>query len=187
MKINRGKIKNLLFLVVVFLILFTPVGTYVKVFANRLISFAPSILSESNRHELSTYRWGLEEVNTNKHVNFSNSKDKVVFVSFWATWCPPCIAEMPSIQALYTDYGTKVDFYLVSNESSLTIKNFLLKNNYTLPVYNELSATPRELSSRSLPTTFVITKEGKIIIKKTGVANWNSEKVRALLDKELSR
>ena len=94
---------------------------------------------------------------------------------------------MPSIQELYNDYGNKVQFFLVSNESQFKIETFMAKHKYTFPVYQALDAPPKILESQSLPTTYLISKTGKIVIKKTGVADWNSEKTRAIIDNLLEQ
>ncbi len=107
---------------------------------------------------------------------------RITFLSFWATWCAPCIAELPSIQALYQDYGDAVDFVLVTYENPEVVQRFLSKKGIQLPVFHPLTEVPEVLQSSSLPTNYIIDAEGNILIKEKGAANWNSKKVRGLLD-----
>ncbi len=164
------------------LLLFTPLGTSVKVWVNRMLAFSPAIASRENQTHLDNYNWTLYDLQAEKKLNFSEKQGKVVFVSFWATWCPPCIAEMPSIQKLYNAYKNKVEFALVTNESGETVKKFLEKHGYTLPVFNSYSEPPEVLSASQIPTSFLIGQDGKILIEKTGSANWNAANVQQLLD-----
>jgi hypothetical protein len=62
------------------------------------------------------------------------------------------------------------------------VNGFLNRKHFTLPVYRPLSETPQPLNGRTLPTTYLIDKEGNIVISKVGAADWNSEKVRSTLD-----
>ena len=62
---------------------------------------------------------------------------------------------------------------------------FMNKMKYDLPVYSELSTTPTELQSQSIPATFLIDKSGKIVVSETGSADWNTKKVHAVIDKLL--
>ena len=114
-----------------------------------------------------------------KSIEVGNGK--VVFISYWATWCPPCIAELPTIEKLYADYGDQVNFMLISNERSETVRLFLEKKGYDLPVYLSRMQAPKALFERSIPTTYIIDGDGKILMKETGAADWNSEKVREVL------
>ena len=157
----------------------------IQVFVQRLISFSPSETSEDKRETLEDYQWNLQTMNS-EEISFSQSKGKVAIINFWATWCPPCIAEMPSFQKLYNDYGTNVDFYFVTSEEPERVHRFLTKHNYTFPVYLQQFEAPGQLQSTVLPTTYVISKNGKIAIKETGVADWNSKKTRNLVDRLLS-
>jgi peroxiredoxin len=93
---------------------------------------------------------------------------------------------MPSLQSLYNDYGKRVDFYFVSTEEASVLQQFLTRKKYSFPVYIEKTAAPAVLQSSALPTTFVISKTGKIVMKETGAADWNSNKVRKLLDELLT-
>ena len=156
----------------------------IQVFVQRLISFSPSETSEDKQSTLENYQWTLLTMDS-EEINFSQSKGKVVIINFWATWCPPCIAEMPSFQKLYNDYGSQVDFYFVTSEKPDRVIRFLDKNEYSFPVYLQHFEAPEQLQSAVLPTTYVITKDGKIAINETGVADWNSRKIRNLLDKLL--
>jgi len=103
-------------------------------------------------------------------------------VSFWATWCAPCIAEMPSMERLYEDYKDKVTFLFVTHEDWNTVSNFYAKKGYDFPTYNQVTNSPKELGSSSIPTTFILSKEKKIAVKKIGAANWNATSIRELLD-----
>jgi len=172
---------NILFAIVVVLLLIPQTSMPIKVFVSRLFVFSPSELNETESVVLQEYNWNLSDQSGRK-VNFSHSKGKVTLVNFWATWCPPCVAEMPSLQKLYDTYGSKVDFYFVSSETPEKIQKFLQKRGYTFPFYIESHMPPKELQTRSLPTTYLISKEGRIIIHETGAANWNSEKVYIIVD-----
>ena len=181
MKLTKNQKSNLIFLAVIAMLLFTPVGKYVKVWVNRLLAFSPSVTTVEKRDVLEDYRWELRSLE-GKPFYFEEAKGKVVVLNFWATWCPPCIAEMPGLQKLYDDYKDKVVFVFASNERADVINNFMTKNDYNLPVFNPVSRAPQLLASESIPTTYVVDKQGAIVIAKSGVADWNSKKVRTLID-----
>lgn len=157
----------------------------IQVFVQRLISFSPSEKSEKDRETLEDYNWSLQQLDAGE-INFSQSKDKVSIINFWATWCPPCVAEMPSFQKLYDSYGDKVDFYFVTSEKTDKIEKFMGKNEYTFPIFLQTYEAPQKLQSNVLPTTYLISKSGEIVINEKGAADWNSSKMRALLDKLLA-
>jgi thiol-disulfide isomerase/thioredoxin len=177
---------NILFGTMVVLLIIPQTRMPIQVFVQRLISFSPSETSQEKREILQDYQWPLTELSTGE-INFSQSQGKVTVVNFWATWCPPCVAEMPSFQKLYNDYGSKVDFYFVTSEEPEKVQSFLDKNDYSLPTYLQSYEAPQQMQSRALPTTYVLSKEGDIIINETGTANWNSDKMRKLLDRLLAQ
>ena len=106
-----------------------------------------------------------------KEHSLSDYKGKTIFLNFWATWCPPCKAEMPDIQKLYESYGADGEVVILGvaapnfgNETDEDgIKAFLKENGYTYPV---LMDTTGELFMQygisSYPTTFMIDKEGNV-------------------------
>ncbi|WP_339611509.1 TlpA disulfide reductase family protein [uncultured Planktosalinus sp.] len=186
MQFLKKHFSNILFGIFLLLLIIPQTRIPIQVFVQRLIAFSPNAIEEQNRESLSDFSWQLQDIHGDL-VNLSDSKGKVILINLWATWCPPCIAEMPSLQELHNDYGEQVEFYFVSNEKRSTITTFLNKNEYDFPVYQSLEEPPLGLNSNALPTTYIIDKSGKIVINKTGVADWNSRKTRSLLDHLLGK
>jgi thiol-disulfide isomerase/thioredoxin len=178
---------NILFVFFLFILFFNPlgIGTTIKSSIIRTISFGPSVIEEKDRVFLSNYNWQLQDLEGN-YVDFNSQKSKVIFISFWATWCPPCVAEMPSIQDLYNKYGDKLEFMLISDESPAKINGFKDKNGYNFPIYSNVSSPLTEFESSSIPTSFLIDKNGGIVIKKKGAANWNSISTKGIIDELLN-
>jgi thiol-disulfide isomerase/thioredoxin len=119
-----------------------------------------------------------------KTVPFESLKGKVIFLNIWATWCPPCIAEMPNIQKLYDKVGSdKIAFVMLSvDEGGMAkVKKFIDKKGYTFPVYMPASQFPQEFYSTAIPTTFIISPEGKIVAKQEGMAEYDTKEVREFL------
>jgi thiol-disulfide isomerase/thioredoxin len=112
-------------------------------------------------------------------VNTSSLRGKVVFINFWASWCPPCRAEFPSIETLYSQFKDNPDiFFLTINKDSdlATGKAYLDKEKFSIPMYQSNGNVPGEIYSGALPTTIVLDKNGKIRLHHTGFANYGSEK-----------
>ena len=169
---------NILFIIALAILLYSPSREWFM----RQIAFSPSINSDSTE-KIDSYNWELNGLNT-ANLNFEESKGKVVFVNFWATWCPPCRAEMPLIQELYNDYKDKVVFVFVTTENWPTVESYFNKNKYDLSVYNSISNPPEYFTrTNSIPATYVLDKKGTIVIDKVGSADWNSSKTRKMLDK----
>ncbi len=190
MKFNKKTASNILFVGFI-IFLFTPYGlgtrakltqgvTYIKT-----LIIPPKTETVENRKEFNT-DFSLKGIVNASDVNINKLNDKVVFINYWATWCPPCRAEMPSIQSLYDDYKDKIEFIFITTDDAAKVERFYLKNEYDLPTYTMLSNPPQEINTRSIPATFILDKQTKIALSEFGPANWNSNKVRKLLDELLA-
>ena len=137
---------------------------------------------EVNKLSDKDYLLSLEEIPTGKITRLGDFKGEIIILNFWATWCPPCRAEMPSLQNLYKDYQDKIKFVLVSNEDENKIMDYFKEYGYDMPVYIQRSALPPSFPVSSIPKTYLIGRNGQILVEKTGAANWNSDKFRKQLD-----
>ena len=182
MKIIKRKINNIIFIVIIALLVIPQTRQPIQVFLQKgLALFSPSTIDNKEQTTLNNYQWKLKDKNGSV-LNFEDLKEKIILVNFWATWCPPCIAEMPSMQLLYDDYKDKIAFVFVSNESFSVINRYLDKNKYTFRVYNPITNYPESFDVTGIPRTFLIDKKGHIVIDKNGAANWNSNKVRSTIE-----
>ena len=118
-------------------------------------------------------------------LNLSENKGKVYFINFWATWCPPCRAEMPSINKLASkiEKKDKISFIMVDvdNKMNESVK-YMQKNSFNLQVYSSVSPIPEQIFNGTLPTTLIIGPDGNIVFHHTGMANYNTTEMINLLN-----
>jgi len=114
-----------------------------------------------------------------KVVDLGDLKGKVIFLNFWATWCPPCLAEMPSVNKLYEQFKSDegVVFIMVDADSDFAkAKKYMDRKGYQMPVYAVASRIPQQLFAGSLPTTVVLDKHGRISYHEVGAADYANKK-----------
>lgn len=110
-------------------------------------------------------------------LSLANFEGQVVFLNVWATWCPPCIAEMPSIQSLYNRLKneTNITFLLVSlDEDFEKAEEFMRRRDLTVPVYHYRSRSRQAFESTVVPTTYIITRDGRMALEKRGLAKYDT-------------
>ncbi|HCZ36542.1 MAG TPA: thioredoxin [Cytophagales bacterium] len=136
------------------------------------------------------YNFSIKDLNGSK-ISFEQFKGKVVFLNMWATWCGPCRAEMPGIQSLYEKVKSdSIVFVMLSwdrDSDKPKIEKYIEKNSYTFPVYQRSSYLPDNLEVPSIPTTFIISKDGRVIQKEVGVRNYDSKKMIEYLKAEAAK
>lgn len=109
-------------------------------------------------------------------LEFGQFRGKIIFINIWATWCMPCIVEMKSIQDLYNTFKDEdVVFIIVSDEKTKTVQEFVEKNRYTFPVYLTDRGLPSAFKSIGIPATFIINREGKMVLNHIGSVDWNQQ------------
>ncbi len=139
-------------------------------------------LKETDENSKADY--GLTLVNSQgERVDMRDFKGKVIFLNFWATWCPPCLAEMPGINKLYNDVKEEdIVFLMVSLDKDFEkARKFKARKDFSFEVYRLAGSLPAQYHSPSIPTTFVISSEGKIVLKHTGMAHYDTERFRQFL------
>ncbi|OJZ07991.1 TlpA disulfide reductase family protein [Sphingobacterium sp. 40-24] len=143
------------------------------------------VVEEENKSRTEGYNLSFRD-SKNNILSLNQLKGKVVVINLWATWCPPCLAEMPSLDQLYKDFkgNDAIVILAVDIDGNLSAsRKFMAKRKYSLPVYQLNSALPKELSTTSIPTTIILDKAGKLVIKHVGGMNFGSQKFRkSLLD-----
>jgi len=144
---------------------------------------APITINASSKGTLSPadYRWPFK-TSEGHPFYLEQLREEVIFLNFWATWCPPCIAEMPSIERLYQAYGDRVQFIMMTTEDPAVVQSFMDKNGYTFPIYIQHYEVPEIFATNSIPTTYIIDRSGHIRMKKKGAAKWDAGKIKTLLD-----
>ena len=118
-------------------------------------------------------------------VSLSDFRGEPVMLNFWATWCPPCVSEMPYIQQMYDEWGDKGLILLVIHMggSPSQVKEFLQSHNLSLPVLLDTTqAIAQKYNIRYIPTTFFIDKDGIVQVVKVG-AFPNKEAIESDLNK----
>ena len=121
----------------------------------------------------------------NNIFTLQNFKGKNLFINYWATWCNPCLAEMPYMAELYENYKDEEDiiFLYLSREKLETIKNYIPKDEslQQLPIY-KIITDDEFFATSGIPTTFIVNSDGEVIVKDLGSAFWNDESVFKFID-----
>ena len=131
----------------------------------------------------SDYEVQLKGINV-PSTNLKNLKgNKLIFLNFWGTWCPPCREEWPTIQKLYESKKDKVDFVLIAmQDKEETVIKFMKDNNYTAPVYIAESPVSNNILPKVFPTTFLLDKNGRILLKEDASKERNAKSVQEFID-----
>jgi len=113
-------------------------------------------------------------------------KDKVIILNFWATWCAPCLEEMPAFEKLYRRYRSqRLTVLAISLDKGdiSKVKDFVDANNLTFPVLIDSDGVAEKLyPSFTIPFTYLIDKEGRVAARVDGAKNWASSETFAALD-----
>ncbi len=118
-----------------------------------------------------------------ENVSMEEFRGKVIFLNLWATWCPPCIAEMPGINQLFNAVqGEDVVFLMLSVDDDFEkAKNFVEKKGYDFEIYTLAGAIPSMYNSQSIPATFVIDAKGELALVHKGMADYSDNTFKDFL------
>ncbi|MBC6401704.1 MAG: TlpA family protein disulfide reductase [Ekhidna sp.] len=140
--------------------------------------FSPGITEEG---KAAGFDFLIEDQEGNK-IDFREIKGQVVFLNFWANWCLPCIAEMPYINDLYSKKSSEASFFLISiDKDHQKAIDFVKRKAFDFPIYFLDSPLPESYNVQSIPTTYLIDKEGNIRAENHGMAKYDTKKFRTLI------
>jgi thiol-disulfide isomerase/thioredoxin len=126
-----------------------------------------------------------------RKVELKNFQGKIVFLSFWATWCGPCKQELPSIEALHQRFRGK-DFVVltvaVDLEGAVPVEKFIAKHGYTFYVAIDSKSRVLDLYRvEKIPMTFLIDKKGRVLGKAIGPRDWKSPEAVSLFNQLIEK
>ncbi len=124
-----------------------------------------------------------------KEKLISNTDGKIILLNFWATWCPPCIKEIPALLKLKQKYKNDLDIFFISVDFNFdkTVPKFLKKNNFEkLSVFNdEKLLISKKFEVKIMPTTIVVDKSFRKVSKVSGYVDWLSKDYLKFIEKLL--
>lgn len=159
-------------------------GGYLAFFGPRGPESGLPTLDPKGNFGQAVYDWRVLDLD-GKPVEFSRFKGKTVFLNIWATWCGPCVAEMPSIARLAANplfKNNDIAFVCVSSDDDAeTVKRFLAsKKDWPMTVLRATDQPP-VFATDGIPATFLINPEGRIVVAEVGAAKWDAPEVAAFL------
>ncbi len=132
----------------------------------------------------------IRDVKTGQTIDTSKFNGKVLFVNFWASWCPPCKEEMPSIEALHRDLMTNDNFQMITvlyKDEAKQAMDYLYAFSYTFPVFiDHKGVSAINYGVTGVPETYLIDKKGTLRKRVIGPADWYSPQAKAYINSLLS-
>jgi thiol-disulfide isomerase/thioredoxin len=160
---------------------------FVVVWIVALAIFLPHPTNPLENTGISTpadFNWSLVDLN-DQPVPFSKYKGKTVFLNLWATWCPPCVRELPSIEKLAREPKLRdknIAFLCVSlDKSTDVVRQFFGEIKVPMTILRATS-TPQVFANAALPSTFIIASDGRIAAFVEGADDWSVPHVVEFLE-----
>ena len=182
----KKHISTIIFAVFVLVILFVPAAKAKLIQGLMEIGlFKPDVSEDKKAINADISAIKFKDVKGNV-LSLADLKGKIIFLNFWATWCPPCLAEMPSINKFYEQYKNddEVVFLMIDADSDFAkAQNYLNRKKFKFKVYTFASDVPKTIFSGKLPTTIVFDKKGRIAMNGVGPANYASKEFLTFIQK----
>lgn len=180
-KLTVANMLNGVFIVLVLIVFFSPSAKALLIRGLMQVGLFQPDISQPVKTTGNTSLPNITFQNTDGEIlNLSDQKGKVIFMNFWATWCPPCIAEMPSVNELYEKLKNNKNIIFIMVDADHDFSKsvpFMNKHQFTLPLYEANSEIPGNLLSGSIPTTMIFDKNGQLVFRHEGAGDYSSIKV----------
>jgi peroxiredoxin len=123
-------------------------------------------------------------------IDLSKAKGKLVIIHFWATWCPPCVEEVPALSRFWEQYQGRDDIalYAISVDKDWkTIDQFNAKNPNKLPLYiDPKETTAKRFGTSQYPETYIVNKNGRVLERVPGAVSWDDPEIRKRIEQLLA-
>lgn len=140
---------------------------------------------QDSTEDFHTSLLALRNEGAGQKISPEDIKGKVLFVNFWASWCPPCKEEMPSIESLFREMSGNGNFKMVTilyKDSYRDGVDYVKQNDYTIPVYtDDGSLAARAFGVTGVPETYILDKKGQVRKRVLGPAEWDSPEAKDLI------
>ena len=186
---TRGRWMDLAWVLFLVVLWFTGGFTWLQSQLLRVVARAPKTVEAAAVTPIAdaTWDWRLRDLDGNFH-SLREFQGKPLFVNRWATWCGPCLAEMPSIKRLHEAYGDRIAVVLVSDENPDVLLAWLGRNGYAdLPVYRATELAPEAFASSSIPASWLLDPDGRVVAEHRGAARWDAGSIRESIDVMLAK
>lgn len=155
-----------------------------------LVSYAVSPDVDLVEPGVAAPRYAARDLATGDTVHLASFKGEVVLFNIWATWCGPCLQEMPAIQALHDSLssdGLKILAVSIDDASDQAVQQWVTNRHFTFRILHDSSGTTeRTFQTTGYPESFVIDRQGVIVKKVIGAASWNDPANMALFRRLLT-
>lgn len=165
------------------LIFFIGVSGLVFYFANGKKSNlpAPKFIALEEQKVVGFYDWALIGP-SGADKNMLVDQNNVILIHMWDVNDANVVEELESLQTIYDEYKTQAQFYFVTKNSQIEVRNFIEKHQFTFPVYFSLSRIPKPMEFSFPSSTYLLNKKGRIIIESKVATNWDDDALRLVLD-----
>jgi thiol-disulfide isomerase/thioredoxin len=123
-------------------------------------------------------------------TDLAKEKGKIFIIHFWATWCPPCVEEIPALSRFWDNYRTRSDvgLYAISVDKDWkVIDEFMKKNPSAIPLFHDPgAATAKRFGTAQYPETYVVNDKGRVLFRVQGAVNWLDPEFRSRIDQLLA-
>lgn len=169
--------KNLVFFGIMSLFFFTDLPQWITVQYMRLTLPTPETITPQPTSSNSVYGYDIVLTDINgERVKLHNFKGKHVFLSLWASWCVPCIAEFSSLEEL-EGLIPELSLVVANIEDQRAFDKYVQKSDHDLPFYRISSPMPADLSAPSIPASYILNEEGQVIYRHFGAVDWSDPSV----------
>jgi thiol-disulfide isomerase/thioredoxin len=126
---------------------------------------------------------------TGRKVRLADYKDHIVLINYWATWCQPCLDEMPSLEKLYQQFRSRrlVVLAINVNETREDLSSYIQQAGLTFPILLEGQETAARYGTEKLPESYLLNERGVVIQKVIGARDWLDPEVVRYFDELLPR